>query len=89
LSALRITICLIGGSNALWHHVYRTGIAYFSLVAALTFVFYRKRIIVLAVCALSFMFVNVGLTAIFHPSLAGFLITVGSAAGLVILVIWS
>ena len=83
-----IALCLIGGSNVLWHHAYRIGIIYFSIGALLTFIFYRKRIIILAFCILAFAFVNVGLTTIFHPSLAGYVVTLGSMAGLVILVRW-
>ena len=83
-----ITICLIGGSNSLWHHNYRLSIKYFVIGVVPTFIFFRKRLIILLIIALDFLIVNVGITAIFHPSVAGYLITFGSVAALVILVRW-
>ena len=49
-------------------------------------VFFRKRKILLAISGLSLVLVNAGLTAPFHPSALGYGLTIGSAAGLYLIV---
>lgn len=68
---------------------YREGILFFVLAGALAFIFFRKRKIALAICSLSWVLVNAGLTVPFHPSFLGYALTIGSAAGLYLLALWS
>jgi hypothetical protein len=65
---------------------YREGILFLVLAGALAFVFFRKRKILLAISSLSWVLVNAGLTAPFHPSVLGYALTIGSAAGLYLIV---
>jgi hypothetical protein len=68
---------------------FRKGILFLALAAALAFVFFRKRKIALTIISLSWVLVNAGLTAPFHPSVLGYTMTIGSAAGLYFIVRWS
>ena len=68
---------------------YRKGTLFLVLAAVLAFVFFRKRKILLATISLSCVLVNAGLTAPFHPSVLGYALTVGSAAGLYFIARWS
>jgi hypothetical protein len=68
---------------------FREGILFLALAAALAFVFFRKRKIALTTISLSWVLVNAGLTAPFHPSVSGCTMTIGSAAGLYFIVRWS
>ena len=56
--------------------------------AGLSLSFFRKWKADLAIIGLVFIMVNAGLTAIFHPSALGILITVGSGVGIVTLGRW-
>src|SRR5437016_10069245 len=69
-----------------WRHSFRLAIFYVALAALLTFIFFRRRKIAFAMVALSFLIVNVGLTALFHPTPGGVLITLGSIAAMFVLV---
>jgi len=51
----------------------------FSFAAALYLGVFRGRKLVLAISSLSFIWVSAGMTAVFHPSVTGFLLTAGSA----------
>ncbi len=77
-----ITISLIAGGNALWHHAYRIAMLYLVLAAGLAMIFFRKRLLTLMVIALAFVLVNAGLTAIFHPSLVGYGLSLGALIAL-------
>ena len=56
--------------------------------AGVAFAFFRRRMVILAIIALSFVLVNFGMTAIFHPTLLGTLCSAGAAAGLYLIVRW-
>jgi len=70
-------------STALWRHNFRETILFLSLAATLTFLFYRKRLALLAAGACGWIVVNGGLTALFHPSAVGILVTLASVVGLI------
>ena|ERR1700756_2243159 len=72
-----------------YFHEYHKGILVLFLAAALAFVFFRKRKTLLAIISLSCVLVNAGLTAPFHPSVLGYALTIGSAAGLYFVCRWS
>jgi hypothetical protein len=86
--AFVITCCFISGPNELWHRAYRIGGIYLSLGAILTALFFRKRMVTLLICALSIILPLAGTTVLFHPSVAGFIFTIGSAIALYVLVVW-
>jgi len=55
-------------------------------VITFTFVFFRKRRTVFLLGSLTFILINVGLTALFHPSGSGILLTVGAGVGLYLVI---
>jgi hypothetical protein len=81
-----VAVLLIMTCSRFYVHEYREGILFLVLAAALAFVFFRKRKVVLAIISLSWVLVNAGLTAPFHPSVLGYALTIGSAAGLYFIV---
>ena len=81
-----ITLLVIMTCTRLYVREYREGILFLVLAGALAFVFFRKRKILLAISGLSLVLVNAGLTAPFHPSALGYGLTIGSAAGLYLIV---
>ena len=83
-----ITILFIKGGHSLAQQEYRIAGACLILGIGLTSIFFRKRIIALLIIGLSFLLVNAGLTALFHPTTAGILLTAGSSVGLVLLCVW-
>jgi hypothetical protein len=84
-----VTVFLIMSCTRFYVREYREGILFLVLATALAFVFFRKRKIVLVVIGLSWVLVYAGLTAPFHPSVLGYSLTIGSAAGLYFIVRWS
>jgi hypothetical protein len=76
-----IAVLLIMTANRFYVRGYREGIFFLVLAAVLAIVFFRRRKIVLAISILSWVLVNAGLTAPFHPSVLGYALAVGSAAG--------
>jgi hypothetical protein len=84
-----ITLLLIMTGTRIYIRGYRAGILFLVLAGALAFVFFRKRKIVLVISSLTWVLVNAGLTALFHPSFWGYTLTIGSAAGLYLIVLWS
>ncbi len=86
--AVAITILVIMSWTTLWEHNYREGFLFLTLGAGLAVIFFRKRKIALAIVALAFILVSAGLTAVFHPSIVGIFLTIGSAAGLYFIVLW-
>jgi hypothetical protein len=86
--AAGVTFLLVMSGYAAYKGDYRPAILYFAAAGALAFVFFRHRKVLLTIVALSFLLVNAGLNNLFHPSVAGYLVTFGSAAGLCLL-IWS
>jgi hypothetical protein len=83
-----IAILFIKGAVSLWSADYRRGILFLALGTGLTYAFFRKGKIAVVFIGLIFILVNVGLTAIFHPTVLGFFLTAGSAAALVVLGRW-
>jgi hypothetical protein len=78
-----ITIMLIMGCTTLWKHNLRESILFFTLAGVPTWLFYRKKLVLLAVGACAFIVVNAGLTAVFHPSVLGISVSLASLAGLI------
>ncbi len=83
-----IAVLFIKSGVSLWTRNYGLGVLFLALGAALAFVFFRRRKIILVVIMLAFVLVNAGLTAIFHPSVVGILLTAASGAGLYLLAVW-
>jgi hypothetical protein len=54
----------------------------------LTLIFFRTRKIAFVSIALSFIFVNVGFAALFHPTPARVLLTLSSIVGMYVLAVW-
>src|SRR5713101_4494454 len=73
-----ITVLFMISVSKFWRHDFRPATWYLISGAALTLIFFRRRKIAFASIALSFICVNVGFTALFHPTPAGVLITLGS-----------
>jgi hypothetical protein len=86
--AAGVTLLLVISVYAFYRHEYREGVLYFVIGGGLGFIFFRKRKIIFATMGLVFLLLNAGLTALFHPSVAGVLITIGSAIGLYLLIRW-
>lgn len=83
-----ITILGMMSVTLFWRHNIRPAIGYLGLAVTLAFIFFRKRKIAFAIAALSFLVVNVGLTALFHPTAVGILVTLGSILGMYVLTVW-
>ena len=83
-----ITILFMISVSEFWKHDFRPATWYLISGAALTLIFFRKRKIAFVSIALSFICVNVGFTALFHPTPAGILVTLGSIVGMYVLAVW-
>lgn len=88
LLAIGITLLLSMSVSALSRREYRSTIICFVLGAGLAYFFFRHRKVILTIVGFTFLFVNVGLYNIFHPSRSGYFVTYGSVAGLLLLVWW-
>src|SRR5260370_32407425 len=77
-----VAVLLVMTGTRFYVREYREGILFLVLAGALAFVFFRKRKIVLAISILSWVLVNAGLTAPFHPSVLGYALTIASAPAL-------
>jgi hypothetical protein len=86
--AFIITCCFISGPDELWHHAYRIGGTYLLLGGVLTVLFFRRKMFLLLIYALTISLVLAGVTVMFHPSVAGFVFTIGPAIALYLLVVW-
>jgi hypothetical protein len=86
---IAITLLVFMTASSFYARDYRRAILLLVSASALALVFFRKRKIALAMIGLSWVLVNVGLTALFHPSFWGYTLTIGSAAGLYLIVLWS
>jgi hypothetical protein len=80
---------LIMTGDRLYGREYRDAILLFGIAAALACIFFRKRKLVLAISALSWILVLGALTVPFHPSVLAWALTIGSAAGLYFICRWS
>ena len=83
-----ITLLLTISVYAVYRGEYSTAVVSFAVAAGLAYIFFRHREVILTLSGLTFLWVNVGLHNIFHPSLSGYLVTYGSAGGLFLLVWW-
>ncbi len=83
-----ITVLFMISVSEFWKHDFRSASWYLVSGAVLTLIFFRNRKIAFATIALSFICVNVGLNALFHPTRAGTLVTLGSIVGMYALAIW-
>lgn len=88
LAGFLITMLFIKGFVEAWQHGLRASAWYLIVAAALTFIYFRHRKIAFAITVCSVLLVNVGMTAIFHPTGAGLLITFASALGLYGISVW-
>ncbi len=86
--AIGITLLLSMSVSAVSRREYRPSIICFVLGAGLGYCFFRHRKVVLTIAGLTFLFVNVGLYNMFHPSRSGYLVMYASLAGLGLLVWW-
>lgn len=82
------TVLLIMGGTAIWQQKYRTGGLLLVLGATLIYLVFRKGKIAVVFIGLIFILVNAGLTVVFHPSLPGTVLTVGSVVSLILLSRW-
>ena len=85
LVGIAITILFMTGTVSLWRAEYSLGSLFLIVATGLTFAFFRKWKADLVIIGLVFTMVNAGLTAVFHPSVPGVLITAGSGVGIVFL----
>jgi len=83
-----ITVLFMISVSEFWKHDFRSAIWYLASGAVLTLIFFRSRKIAFTIIALSFICVNVGFTALFHPTPAGVLVTLGSIVGMYVLAVW-
>jgi len=70
LLAVGITLLLSMFVSALYRHEYRPAVASFAPAAVLIYFFFRHRRVILTLVGLAFLFVNVGLHNMFHPSVS-------------------
>ena len=83
-----IVICFLKGGMSVWHGDYSRAVLLVALAVLLTFVFFRTRKIAFALIVLSFLLVGAGTTALFHPTLVGIAVTLGSALGILWISRW-
>jgi len=83
-----ITVLFMISTSEFWKRDFRPAIRHLAYGAVLILIFFRRRKIALTMIALSFICVNVGLNALFHPTRAGILVTLGSIVGMYALSIW-
>jgi hypothetical protein len=82
------TVLFMISVSDFWKHEFRSASWYVASGAVLTLIFFRNRKIAFATIALSFICINVGLNALFHPTRTGVLVTFGSVAGMYALAFW-
>lgn len=86
--AAGITLLLSMCVYAVYRQEYQPAILYLTVAGVLTYIFYRHRKVAFAIVALVFLLVNAGLNNLARPSVLGYLVTFGSAAGLWLLIWW-
>src|SRR6266849_6088557 len=82
LLGIAITILFIMAGSAFWKREYVLGSLFLAVAAGLAFAFFRKWKTDLVVIGLIFIWINTGLTSVFHPSTPGILITIGCGIGI-------
>ena len=88
LLGFAVTVIFVMSGTDFWNHKYLEGTAFLVVASGLTFSFFRRRLVALALVGLPFILVMAGLTAAFHPSIAGVLFIVGSATALLFIIRW-
>jgi hypothetical protein len=81
--AIVITSLFVIGLSGLWRSNFRGAILFLSVGIGLTFIFYRRKLMILAVCSCGFLMSNAALSEVVHPSLLGVLTTFGTLAGFI------
>lgn len=89
LTGAAIALLLVAAGTSFYMHDYRHGVLCFVVALVLAFVFFRKRKVALVVSGLSCILALGGLGLPFHPSFAGLVLLLGSAAALYLTVRWS
>jgi len=84
-----ITLMVIMSCTDLYARKYREGALLLVVAAALAFVLFRRRKLVLILSGLSWVLVNAGITFPFHPSPLGLALTIGSVVGIYLATRWS
>ena len=84
-----ITILTIRSFVCFWKHAYHLGVVLLVSGLGISLIFFRNRKILLTVLGLTFIGVNAGLDALFHPSATSISLTIGSALGMYLLTRWS
>jgi hypothetical protein len=88
LLGIGITILFVMGGVALSNRDLQHGTIFVGSGTILALIFFRKRLVVLFIGVLTFLLVNAGLTVVFHPTIIGILVTVGSGVALLALGRW-
>ncbi len=84
-----VTLMVIMSCTDLYARKYREGALLLVVAAALAFVLFRRRKLVLILSGLSWVLVNAGITFPFHPSPLGLALTIGSVVGIYLATRWS
>ena len=83
-----ITILFMISIARFWRHDFRPATWCLISGAVLAVIFFRNRKFAFAAIVLSFLLVNVGTAALFHPTPARLLVAFGAAACAYFLVVW-
>jgi hypothetical protein len=85
---IAITVLFIKAAFLLSSGTYGRALMFSVVGAGVAIAFFRRRLMALALIALSFILVNFGMTALFHPTPLGILCTVGAAVSIYFIVRW-
>ena len=88
LAGCIITVLIVMAVTGLGRHKYWQGSLFLFSGLGLAYVVFRKRLLILFIIGLVFIALFAGLTAVFHPSALGILLTVGSAVTLYGIIRW-
>lgn len=83
LTGFAIMVLFIMASTSLWQHDFRAMTLFAAIGTALTLLFYRRKLALLALVGCGWIVVNGGLTAVVHPSAVGIFVTLASVVGLI------
>jgi hypothetical protein len=84
-----ITVLTIRSFVCFLKHDYHLGVFWLVSGLGLTLIFFRNRKILLAILGLTYIGVNAGLDALFHPHATSISLAIGSAVGMYLLTKWS
>lgn len=77
-----ISILLVMAFTSIWSRSFREAFLFATVGVVLTLLFYRKKLTLLAAVTCGWVLISSGLTALFHPSVIGFLLLLSSVSGL-------